>query len=324
MVLLLIVPIGIVKRLNNQIMKKKGLGLLLVVFMLVSVNNQAVAQRWFKTSSLEFGLIGGASHYQGDLTNKYFETKGFKPSIGIITRYTPGELVTFRLSAMYGGLEGDDAWYEDQNDPERRNLNFKSSLWDFTGAAEINLRRLDMKDASGVIPFVFTGFSVFKYNPKAQFIYDPNSPHVSRPGSIYTTLQDRDGEWVELQPLGTEGQETTEFNERKRYHLTQLAIPLGAGIKFKFNHKWTMAVEYGARITFTDYLDDVSMTYIDPSRLQAQYGPMSAAMADRSPVLHDELLNNQRGNPNKNDSYGILGVSLTYRIYGNRPGCPVF
>ena len=87
-----------------------------------------------------------------------------------------------------------------------------------------------------------------------------------------------------------------------------------------------MAVEYGARITFTDYIDDVSSTYVDPSRLQAQYGPMSAAMADRSPILHDELDDNynQRGNPNKNDSYGILGVSLTYRLYGNRTICPTF
>ena len=308
-------------------MKKKVLRLLLGLIVLVSMSNQAVAQRWFKTSSLEFGLIGGASHYQGDLTNKYFETRSLKPSIGIITRYTPGELVTFRLSAMYGGLEGDDAWYEDQEDPERRNLSFVSNLWDFTGAAEINLRRMDMKDKSGVIPFVFTGFSVFKYNPKAQFIYDPNSPYVTylAPGT-YASLQERDGEWVELQPLGTEGQETTEYNERKRYHLTQIAIPFGAGIKFKFNHKWTMAVEYGARVTFTDYLDDVSMTYVDASRLQAQYGPMSAAMADRSPILHDELDENynQRGNPNKNDSYGILGVSLTYRIYGNRSICPTF
>ena len=223
MVLLLIVPIGMVKRLNYQIMKNKVLGLLLGLVMLFGMSSTVKAQRWFKTSSLEFGIIGGLSHYQGDLTNSYFETRAFKPSIGLITRYTPGELITFRLSAMYGGLEGDDRWYEDQEDPRRRNLSFVSSLWDFTGAAEINLRRMDMRDKSGVIPFLFTGISVFRFNPKATFEYDPNSPLRSylAPGT-YESLQDRDGELVELQPLGTEGQGTTEFNERERYNLTQI------------------------------------------------------------------------------------------------------
>jgi hypothetical protein len=51
---------------------------------------------------------------------------------------------------------------------------------------------------------------------------------------------------------------------------------------------------------------------------------MSAAMADRSEVLHDELLNNQRGDSNDNDIYGIFGVTIMYRIHGNRPSCPSF
>jgi hypothetical protein len=215
--------------------------------------------------------------------------------------------------------------------PILRNLSFRSVLWDFTGAAEINLRTLDMRQSSGLIPYIFGGVSVFRFNPEALFEYDPNSPHLTRPGSAYADLQDRDGEWVELQPLATEGQETTEFNERRRYNLTQVAVPLGAGIKAKLSNKWTLGVEYGARITFTDYIDDVSTTYVDPSRLQSQYGAMSAAMADRSPILHDELVsdanddrNNVRGNPDNNDLYGIIGVTLTYRIYGNRPRCPSF
>lgn len=282
-------------------------------------------QRWFRTSSLEFGLIGGFSHYSGDLTQKHFESKGFKPSVGLITRYTPGQLVTFRLSAQYGQLEGRDDWYEDQTVPERRDLSFKSDLWDFTAAAEFNFNQLDFRDKSGIIPYAFIGVSVFKYNPKAQFIYDPTSAVARYLGqATYSQLADRDEEWVELQPLATEGQETTEFNDKKRYPLTQLAVPLGGGLKFKLNHNWTLGMEYGLRVTFTDYLDDVSSTYVDPVRLSTQYGPMSAAMSDRSPTLHDELNNNKRGEPSKNDAYGIFGVTLTYRIYGNRPKCPMF
>ncbi|MDB4173653.1 DUF6089 family protein [Bacteroidia bacterium] len=309
--------------------KRNKIVLLSTLLMICSLSFEASAQRWFRTSSLEFGLIGGASHYSGDLQEVYIDPRGLKPSVGIITRYSTGEILTFRLSAQYGSLEARDDWYEDLTALSRRNLSFTSELWDFTGGLEVNLRRMEAKQRSGIYPYLFTGASVFKFNPKTTFIYDPTSAiaqymEQSTPGS-YTGLIDRDGEEVELQPLGTEGQETTEFNDRKRYALTQVAIPVGGGIKFKLNHKWTAAVEYGARFTFTDYIDDVSSTYVDPVRLTAQYGPMSSAVAVRNPEFDPARIEgSKRGDPNDNDIYGILGISLTYRLYGNRPVCPSF
>ena len=303
-------------------MKKGNIKSLLGLFLVALCSiGTADAQKWFRTSSLEFGLIGGFSHYSGDLTRPIFESRGFKPSVGLITRYTPVQRITFRLSAQYGQLEGRDDWYDDANGINR-NLSFQSDLWDFTGAMEVNLRRMDPRMKSGIFPYVFTGVSVFKFNPKAVFEYDPASPIATYLGSPYLELADRDGELVELQPLGTEGQETTEFNERRRYALTQISIPVGGGLKFKLNHKWTLGVEYGMRFTFTDYLDDVSDSYVDPVRLLSQYGAMSAAMADRGPERREE--NDARGTTDSNDVYGIFGVTFTYRLYGNRPACPAF
>lgn len=286
--------------------------------------------RWFRTSELEFGLILGASHYSGDLTQSYFETRGLKPSVGIITRFTPTDRFTFRLSGQYAGMEGDDNWYDqdelfkdDEGNSNPRNLHFKSVLWDFTAAAELNLVTLDPRNPTGFIPYIFLGASVFKYNPMSQFVYDPSSPHLARLNNNYGSLQSRDGDWVALQTLGTEGQETTEFNqERKRYNLTQIGIPIGLGFKAKLSQNWAVGLEYGIRITFTDYLDDVSLTYVEPTRIEGAYGPMAAAMADRSPTLHEE--GDTRGNSTNNDSYGILGVTITYRIFGNRDKCATF
>jgi hypothetical protein len=51
---------------------------------------------------------------------------------------------------------------------------------------------------------------------------------------------------------------------------------------------------------------------------------MSAAMADRGPGSEPKVEDAQRGDPNKNDLYGIFGVTFTYRLYGNRPSCPTF
>jgi hypothetical protein len=307
-------------------MLKRNIKSVLWVTLLLCLGtlNANAQKRWFRTSALEFGLIGGFSHYSGELTPAYFDARGLKPSAGIITRYTPNSLVTFRLSAQYGKLEGDDKW-SGETETQARNLNFQSDIWDFTGAAEFNFNYIDFRQKTGVIPYAFIGASVFKFNPKAVFNYNPNLQLSKYLGSSYDNLASRDGELVELQPLGTEGQETTEFNDRKRYALTQVAIPVGAGFKFKVSHNWMIGVEYGARITFTDYLDDVSDSYVDPSRLQAQYGPMSAAMSIRSETYDEtKIEGSPRGDAKKNDMYGIFGVTIMYRIYGNKPACPTF
>ena len=297
---------------------------LVTLLLCLGTLNANAQKRWFRTSALEFGLIGGFSHYAGELTPTYFDPRGLKPSAGIITRYTPNSLVTFRLSAQYGKIEGDEKWMTEPYKVER-NLSFQSDIWDFTGAAEFNFNYIDFRQKTGVIPYAFIGASVFKFNPKAVFNYNPNSQLAKYLGPSYDNLASRDGELVELQPLGTEGQETTEFNDRKRYSLTQIAIPIGGGFKFKVSHNWMIGVEYGTRITFTDYLDDVSGTFVNPSRLQAQYGPMSAAMSIRSETYdQNKIEGSGRGNPKTNDMYGIFGVTIMYRIYGNKPACPTF
>ena len=112
--------------------------------ILMSVQS-ASAQRWFKSSSLEFGLIGGFSHYNGDLVKSALEPRAMKPSFGIITRYSPQQKFTIRLSAQYGQIEGRDDWYEDRL---ARNLSFESDLWDFTGAFEYNFNTLDRNSKS--------------------------------------------------------------------------------------------------------------------------------------------------------------------------------
>ena len=81
-------------------------------------------------------------------------------------------------------------------------------------------------------------------------------------------------------------------NEDKpaEYSNVQMAIPIGAGVKYILNPKWYMAVEFGIRKTFFDYLDNVS----------------------------DEdsgVKNYQYGNPFDNDNYFFFGISLTRTFY---------
>ena len=75
------------------------------------------------------------------------------------------------------------------------------------------------------------------------------------------------------------------------YSNIQPAIPFGGGVKYVHNPKWYFSLEFGIRKTPFDYLDNLSDGDI-------------------------RFKNNTRhGNPNDNDSYYFLGISLTRTFY---------
>jgi hypothetical protein len=85
-------------------------------------------------------------------------------------------------------------------------------------------------------------------------------------------------------------------NKPKAYSDVQGAIPFGVGAKYIVNPKWYVALEFGPRKTFFDYLDNVS----EGNRTNKNY---------------------QYGNPFTNDVYYFLGISVTRTFY-DIP-CPV-
>lgn len=75
------------------------------------------------------------------------------------------------------------------------------------------------------------------------------------------------------------------------YSNVQMAIPFGGGFKYIINPRWYVALEFGVRKTFFDYLDNVS-DFKDQTQKNYQYG-----------------------NPNDNDTYYFLGLTLTRTFY---------
>ena len=107
-------------------------------------------------------------------------------------------------------------------------------------------------------------------------------------------------------------------------YLTQINIPLGIGIAYEVSPKLNFRLEYINRKSFTDYLDDVHDTYIDPA-LFSKY--LSGTELSQALILNNrrrsDAVENQttaraggrRGNPLNNDSYFTINFKAGY-VFG--------
>lgn len=249
----------------------------------------------------EIGAMVGTAYYIGDLAPKNGIPEEVSLAGGLIYRYNFNDRVSFKGSILYGRVSARDedsdlAWQQN------RNLSFRADIFEFSGQIEINFLTYEIGDRTRPsTPYLFAGLSVFRFKPQAQY----------------------NDSWVDLQPLGTEGQGIK--GNPDRYSLTQLSIPFGVGFKFNIWRNLGGAVEWGMRRTFTDYIDDVSTVYVNPIRLEEENGPLSQLLADRSlkPLGPDGTNTDlQRGETNHQDWYIFTGVMLTYKIGKALIKCP--
>ena len=271
----------------HNVLTKLGVIILLFVFSLSSTYAQ------YKPNQ-EFGFLGGAGYYTGDLNPTHFNN--LRVAGGITYRKNFDRRFSFKSSALYTNVYADDA---NSSDPIKvnRNLHFKSDIIELSGQVEFNFLPYETGNSLySWSPFIFTGVSIFNYNPKAEA---------------------SDGQWYALQELGTEGQGTTSFQNRSKYSLTQLSVPFGGGVKIGVSDNFNIILEYGLRKTFTDYIDDVSTTY---AGLPTEFDPITIELADRSldgPKLEGE----ERGISTNNDWYSFSGITLSFTLQNNTKGC---
>ncbi|MPM07199.1 hypothetical protein SDC9_53505 [bioreactor metagenome] len=245
----------------------------------------------------ELGIMGGASYYIGDL-NPYGHFMQSKPAGGLMYRYNINPRMAIGLHVLVGSLEAADSIIRYNED---RNLSFSSSLMELGVQYELSYYKFKIgNDKDFYTPYLFIGASFFKFNPQANY----------------------KGDWYNLQSLGTEGQGTTAYPERDPYNLAGFAIPFGLGFKISIGSSMVIGAEWGMRKTFTDYIDDVSMTYADPSVLISQNTAVSAALADPSKNSETEKTGFQRGNPSTKDWYSFAGLTFTFKIKDKSDSCP--
>ena len=298
-------------------MKRFKTTLVILIALGSFANASAQTKKRFKGKPIEAGITFGGSNYMGDLS-KGVATNETHLMGGLICRFNYNDFITLRGNAVFGQISGNDQ-------------NFKSNLVEFSAIGEWNILGFgETTRATPATPFLFAGIGVFKFNPRTQFNYMPGMVDAQGQALHNVQLEQYDKEWIELQTLGTEGQGTTKYNDRKRYNLTQVSIPLGIGYKQQVDEFWAWGIELGARKTFTDYLDDVSLDYVDDQIVGGANGFLSAALKDRSSEQIDPstglpyerfYMGNPRGSTKGADWYMFLNVTITRKIIGGKTVC---
>lgn len=246
--------------------------------------------------NFHLNLFAGISNYQGDLQDKTISFNQSHPAGGVGISYDIARHFSIRTGITVGKISANDKYGKN----EHRNLNFSSNLTEVNLGLEYYITAPIEKHS--LTPYLFAAIAVYHYDP-------------------YTF--DSTGQKYFLQPLSTEGEGFVVG--RKSYKLTQFAIPFGAGVKLSLSDNVNVGLEVGYRKLFTDYLDDVSTTYIDQSILLSNRGSKAVELAYRGDEIKNGNLNYpaagaKRGNPELKDSYYFTGLTLSFRLGGGGLG----
>lgn len=259
----------------------------------------------------DYGVIAGASESLGDMgglekTRRDWVLDMRLPttrwSLGAFARYKAHPSWYLKGTLNYVRLYGDDKY---STNPGRRgrNLNFRNDMFELFAVGERVLHHDADVGNTGRYSAEFTwlvygGAGLLYTNPKGEL----------------------NGKWIALQPLKTEG-------ETKPYSRFQFMIPVGTEFFFTYrtrkNQKFRFGLDFNWRITFTDYLDDVSTTYADLS------DPTAAAVANKSDAVYAEtggaglperfnyIPGSKRGDPTNDDHYLTVALTFSKVIRGN-------
>ena len=281
----------------------------------------------------EIGLGLGPLFFLGDLGGNMGKGTYFVKDVNLpLTRFQKGlfinvypqEWIGFRVAANIGRLEGADSLIAEHGGDEgsrlNRNLHFRTNITEAYAGIEL-YPTVFFEQYEGlqgkVRPYAIGGIGMFHFNPQAVY----NSPNGT-------------SRWVDLQPLHIEGQGL--IAGRPNYKLTQMEIPFGGGVKWYVKENMYLGFEILHRTTFTDYVDDLSEDYIDPTyytQLSAELRPIALQLRDRKLTTINGQANatptfigEQRGNPKKTDAFFSSILRFGWRLFDNSDadhmGCP--
>lgn len=251
----------------------------------------------------EFGIGVGAGHYFGDL-NTTASLKRPKAAATIFFRKNFSNYIALRIGASFAQLGYSDQYNTHNEIMYRRNLSFNTKVWELALQGDFNFFRfMPGEPGYNFTPYITFGAGVFTYDP-------------------YAYLRN---EKIFLRQLGTEGQGSDLYPDRKPYKSMAISIPFGAGLKYSINERFNISLEVLHRFTNTDYLDDVSKTYVNPLAFtpNPDGSPSNGLLlSDRSYELGEPIgiPDRQRGNSKQKDQFVTAMIHLTFNLQSYK--CP--
>lgn len=218
--------------------------------------------------------------------------------IGLFVHASWQQALSVRLQGTWAQVTASDDDLKGIDGPAqyryRRHLSFRTSITELAGLVEFHpllLGTYPDNDYPLCSPYAITGIGCFYYNPQARYHHG----------------------WIDLRPLHTEGQGFT--TDRKPYKNFSWCLPIGGGIKYDPGGLLLLRIEVVYRFTGTDYLDDVSLNYIDPALfftyLPATRAAVAAQLADRRASGSP---GEQRGNSHNRDAYFDCSLKLALAL----------
>jgi hypothetical protein len=249
----------------------------------------------------EVGAWLGSTVYQGDL-NPTMSFKNARWGAGVFFRYNLNNRMAVKAGFNYGFLDAADKRIKRFPYLQARNLDFKSQIAEVAVTYEINFFKYSTfeRNTKRWTPYLFAGLSMFYFSPYTKY----------------------DGIKYRLESIGTEGQKTpNRLSKNRGYNSYSFSIPYGGGFKIAVTQNWAVNVEVSSRLTFTDYIDDVSGSYADPEDVNYFVNDVNIgnSIADKSnPKIG--VPGKQRGTSNDKDRFLMLGVGITYTFINLK--CP--
>lgn len=308
-------------------MLRSILALSITTAALTSAKAQTTADM-IEPRGFSLGTNFGMTDLWGDVGTKsivdHYNNSGYfkKPMFmgGLYGRYSFHPAFAIRLGVNYGTLYATDEWNEtasnkakDANDDAyqryTRNQDAKSNIWEGNLLLELSPFRFNVESKLArkhFQPYLLAGVGAFHFRPQTSYI-------------DRTTREEK---WVDIYDLHLEGDGWNFNGAPKKYSLWQMSIPLGVGVRWDIGNQLGLGIEYMYRITFTDYLDGVSGSYIDKTMFDQNLSPEKAAIAkdvyDKTWAIVDPNYQHkpgeQRGIKSNNDSYSTISITFFYKI----------
>jgi hypothetical protein len=210
--------------------------------------------------------------------------------------------IAIRIEGTFGQIHAYDSILKKvaatTNGRYERNLSFRSSISEVVVVAEFHPFYIfgnynDDYYPPAVSPYLLLGVGYFHFNPQAKL----------------------NGNYVDLQPLSTEGEGFSEYPNVPVYSLNQINFPMGIGARYDVSAIVNLRAEIITRVLETDYLDDVSGRYIDPSVFANH---LSGTKLNQALLLNDRHKpgavtahpDGIRGRTKNNDAYITFNVKL--------------